>query len=99
MVINLVTPHTYEGLAAVIAAQTLVTLLLDQPWHQDCEIIEGYMPPRPGNDTQPKCVVRFSPFKCFLRYSKVPKQGFFWDIYGDDMQTVELAMLAIHQAP
>lgn len=35
----------------------------------------------------------------YLRHSCGPQQGFFWDIYGDDMQSVELAVLALHQAP
>lgn len=35
----------------------------------------------------------------FLRYSCGPKQGFFWDIYGDDMHSVELAIIALSNAP
>lgn len=80
----------------------LVTLLLDQPWHDRCEIIPDYMPPFPGKDTQPRMVVRFNDgtkYAPFLRFSHGPKQGFFWDAYGDDLQNVALAILAIHQAP
>ena len=82
-----------------VDAEKLVALLLEQHWHKSCEVIDGYMPPHPGKDTQPKCVVRYVPFGCFLRYSKGPRQGFFWDIYGDDMQTVELAVVALASAP
>jgi len=81
--------------------QTLVKNLLDQWWHAECEIIPGYMPPYPSENTRPKVVVMFpNPFEnVFLRYSCGPAQGFFWDIYGDDMQCVELAILALSKAP
>jgi hypothetical protein len=74
-----------------------------EPWRESCEIIPDYMPPYPQKDTQPRVVVAFQAKgwdePSFLRYSKGPAQGFFWDIYGDDMQTVELALVAISQAP
>lgn len=35
----------------------------------------------------------------WLRHSKGPKQGHFWDMYGDDYQTEALARLAIAEAP
>lgn len=35
----------------------------------------------------------------WLRHSKGPKQGHFWDTYGDDYQTEALARLAISEAP
>jgi hypothetical protein len=76
-------------------------LLLDQRWHRECEIIPDYMPPHPRDDTRPMVVVRFpnEHENTFLRYSCGPAQGFFWDVYGDDMQTVELAVLALSKAP
>lgn len=79
----------------------LVDLLLGQRWQRECKIIPDYMPPRPLKNTQPKVVVMYpNEFEnVFLRYSCGPAQGFFWDIYGDDMQTVELALLALSQAP
>lgn len=80
----------------------LKRLMLDQPWHPHCEIIPDYMPPFPHSDTRPSVKIRFndgSEYPPFLRYSAGPKQGFFWDIYGDDMQTIPLAILALHQAP
>jgi len=82
-----------------VDAEKLVAILLEQRWHKDCEVIDGYMPPYPGKDTRPTCVVRYVPFGCFLRHSRGPRQGFFWDIYGDDMQTVELAVVALASAP
>lgn len=80
----------------------LVEHLLDQQWHQRCEILPEYMPRFPSKDTRPTVQVRFndgSEYPPFLRYSCGPKQGFFWDIYGDDMQSIELAVIALSQAP
>lgn len=84
---------------AAVNAHELVKLMLDQRWHEECEIITDYMPPFPGPETRPKCVVRYAPLGAFLRYSHGPRQGFFWDMYGDDMQSVELAVLALASAP
>lgn len=77
-------------------------LLLDQPWHRKTEIILGYMPPYPNADTRPTVQIRYndgSEHPPFLRYSAGPKQGFFWDIYGEDFQNESLALLALHKAP
>lgn len=85
-----------------INPENLVRILLDQPWHSRCEIIRDYMPKHPGKDTQPTVVVRHNngtEYPAYLRYSAGPKQGFFWDIYGDDMQCVELAVVALSRAP
>ena len=82
--------------------QRLTALLLAQPWHERCEIIPNYIPPYPREDTRPSVRVRYndgSEHPPFLRYSRGPRQGFFWDIYGEDMQSIELAVLALHQAP
>jgi hypothetical protein len=79
----------------------LVKILLDQTWHKECEIIPNYLPPHSTKDTRPAVVVKF-PNKheaTFLRYSCGPKQGFIWDTYGDDMLSVELAIIALSQAP
>ena len=85
----------------VFDSQVLVQELLDQQWHRECEIIPDYMPCNPDKDTKSKVVVKYpnEHADTFLRYSKGPKQGFFWDTYGDDMHTVELAILALSQAP
>ncbi len=36
--------------------------------------------------------------KSYLRHSRGPRQGHFWDIYGDDYQSPELALVALLQA-
>lgn len=80
----------------------LIKLLLDQEWHKKCDIIPDYMPPYPDEKTRPSVQVKYndeSEYPPFLRYSKGPKQGFFWDIYGEDMLSVELAIVALSQAP
>lgn len=85
-----------------IDAAKLIALLLEEPWHNKCEIIPDYMPKYPREETRPTVQVRYndgSEYPPMLRYSRGPKQGFFWDLYGEDMQTVELAILALHQAP
>ena len=89
------------GLPAVDQTR-LVRLLLNEPWQEQCEIIPDYMPPFPKLDTRPRVVVRHNngtEYPAFLRYSCGPRQGFFWDVYGDDMKEVELAIIALSQAP
>lgn len=91
---------TYSGPPVVL--DRLVGLLLDQGWHAQCEIVPDYMPPHPYQHTRPRVVVRHNngtDYPAFLRYSCGPQQGFFWDIYGDDMQSVELAIVALSKAP
>lgn len=76
--------------------------LNDHPWRASVEIIPKYMPPNPRPNTKPSCVVKFTDnFKneYFLRYSKGPGMGCFWDVYGDDFLSPELAFRAILQAP
>jgi len=71
------------------------------PWHAKCEIIVDYVYPNSKTD-RPRTVIRYndgSEHPPFLRHSAGPLQGFFWDIYGDDFQSVELALLALAQAP
>lgn len=85
-----------------INTKKLIQLLLDEPWHSQCEIISDYMPPNPRPETFPKTVVRYNngtEYPAFLRHSCGPKQGFFWDCYGDNMQSVELAIIALSNAP
>lgn len=62
-------------------------------WRKHAEILPNHA----VGQERPRCVVRFD--TSFLRYSKGPQQGFFWDFYPDDMQTPELALLALLQAP
>lgn len=85
-----------------IDALSLVGYLLDQPWHHECEVIPAYMPSNPSAETRPKVIVRHNngtEYPAFLRHSCGPAQGFFWDIYGDDMQNPELAIIALSHAP
>jgi len=80
----------------------LLGYLLDQPWHNQCEIIPEYMPKFPHADTKPRVVVRYNngtEYPAFLRYSCGPQQGYFWDSYGDEMQNIELAIIALSKAP
>lgn len=82
--------------------ERLVEYLLTEDWHSECEIIPDYMPPYPREDTRPTVVVRHNngtKYPAFLRYSKGPRQGFSWDIYGDDFHNPELALIALSQAP
>jgi hypothetical protein len=81
--------------------EKLIELLLDQKWQRECVIIPDYMPPYPHADTRPSVVVKYpNEFEdVFLRYSQGPHQGYFWDIFGDDLMTIELAIFALHKAP
>jgi hypothetical protein len=75
---------------------------LRSEWMNRVDIVVDYMPPYPGKDTRPRLVIRYNDgteHSPFLRHSAGPKQGFFWDIYGDDFQTLELAILALSEAP
>lgn len=69
----------------------------NREWRDNCEIIEGYKPPH--GDNVRAFVVRHNPTGMFLRYSKGPLQGHFWDIYGDDYHTHGLANHALYSAP
>lgn len=93
------TVYSTATLGGALDTQKLVDIMLEQHWHKHCEVIDGYMPPYPGSGRAPTCVVRYAPFNCFLRYSNGPRQGFFWDIYGDDLHNVELALVALSEAP
>jgi hypothetical protein len=66
-------------------------------WRKRAEIIPNHMPPYPHEDTRPACVVRLE--ESFLRYSAGPRQGYIWDMYGDDMISPEMALLALLRAP
>lgn len=66
-------------------------------WRRDCAIVPDYMPPNPSRATKPRCVVRHGDW--FLRCSAGPIQGYFWDVYGDDMHRPEWAIVALSQAP
>lgn len=90
---------------ALFNMDRLVQTLLDNDagcricWRNDCEIIPAYMPRFPDKATRPRVVVRYIPRDSFLRHSAGPRQGHFWDCYGDDYLTPELALLALMEAP
>lgn len=84
------------------AMDKLIRLLLTQHWMHECRIIVGYMPPNPSPDTRPSCQVHCtndSGSEWRLRYSNGPLQGYFWDSYGEDFHSPELALIAISQSP
>ncbi len=82
-------------------AQALVNLLLgtdyEFSWRQHAEIVPAYIRQSAVPDVKPKCVVKLGGL--YLRHSHGPLQHHFWDMYGDDYQTPELALLALSQAP
>ncbi len=80
----------------------LINMMLTQHWMHECKIIPDYMPPFPGKDTRPTCQIQYiyeDGTTTGLRYSRGPLQGFFWDIYGEDFHSPELALVALSQAP
>ena len=67
-------------------------------WRKHATIDVGYMPPYASSDSKPKCVVRFG--EEFLRHSRGPRQGYFWDRLGpDNFLRPSLALMALMQAP
>lgn len=65
--------------------------LLDQSWHLKCQFVPS------GNGVN-VVYADGTEHPPHLRYSQGPKQGFFWDLYGDDFSQ-ELAIIALSQAP
>jgi hypothetical protein len=88
---------------SLFSLDVLLDTLLDDmfgnlhPWRRHAEIVPRYMPPHATPDTRAKCVVRWG--SEFLRYSAGPRQGYFWDMYGEDFHTPERALLALLSAP
>jgi len=77
---------------AIFTTERLInTLLRDDShklnWRRKAEI---------GLDEDGKCIVSLGGY--FLRHSKGPRQGHFWDSYPDDYQTPELAFMALLEA-
>jgi hypothetical protein len=66
-------------------------------WRQHATIVPDYMFPYPRVGERPICVVKHK--NSFLRYSKGPRQGYFWDCYGDDFHSPAVAFAALLQAP
>lgn len=89
---------------SIFSLDRLVTELVhveNRPWCRHVEIIRYYVPPRAKPGSKPMCVVRYTggEEEGFLRYSLGPRQGHFWDIYGEDYLSPELALIALLQAP
>jgi hypothetical protein len=91
---------------AMFDHSTLIDSLLQYRWQHECTIIPGYQPD--GNGLV-KCVIVYEnnhavdqygmpQQKQFLRYSKGPLPGTFWDIYGDDFHSPEIALIALSKA-
>lgn len=91
--------------ASMFDAQRLLNSILPNVWQRHAEIIPDYLPPFPSPDMRPKVVVRWKDLTDpnakyrYLRYSKGPAQGYFWDIGGEDFSTPELAAVALSMAP
>lgn len=75
-------------------------------WMRLAVIVPEYMPPYPDDKTRPSCVVRVSHGDepdpdnwSYLRHSSGPRQGHFWDCYGDDYLNPNLALIALLKAP
>lgn len=87
----------------LFTVESLLAAMLDDShgnlnvWRKHAEIIPQYMPPFPDKGTRPTCIVRVGDSK--LRYSHGPRQGYFWDIYGDDFGNPVRALLALMAAP
>lgn len=76
-------------------------------WRDNCKIIPEYMPPYPGKNTKPSCVVFHSETDSFLRFENGTEsfrspnsssENYFWDMYGTDFQTIENAKEALNNA-
>jgi hypothetical protein len=80
----------------------LLASLLTDHWMHECEILPAYLPANADEGDRPECRVRYvreDGHVYFLRYSKGPLQGYFWDLYGEDMNEPELAVVAISRSP
>lgn len=103
------TPEEGAALERLVAAATATRIPVETARMVEAEIIDGYMPPYPREDTQPTVVVSVGNW--MLRRSRgdgvfsAPGSrpdgmtGLFWDVYGDDFGTVEEARAALAQAP
>lgn len=85
-------------LAKMFVMGDLITALFkDYPhrlsWRRSAEIVrEDTLEPNRDGVWKVRLADRW------LRYSKGPRQGHFWDICGDDYQTAELALVALLEA-
>ena len=63
----------------------------------ECIIITDYLPPFPNYNTKPACVVFHKETDSFLRFFEL-SGDYFWDLYGTDFKTIELAIEALSKA-
>lgn len=70
-------------------------------WVRGCEILVSLSSEAKASDKSPAVFIRYKAGEeyAYLRHSKGPLQGYFWDIYGDDFQSMALATLALYKAP
>lgn len=83
----------YVKVAVECTVEDIVTSLLGYRWQHEAEIISEYLPPNPRGNTRPKCVVKHGSH--FLRHSRGPGTGTFWDVYGDDFLCPALALVEL----
>lgn len=101
-------------IAKHVDMQKFLDIVMTQPWHKDCEIIPAYKPEYLQNDESypAKVAVRYNdgtehpPFLrkvgeggSFMSSNSQVSNGVFWDIYGDDFESAELALIGILKAP
>jgi hypothetical protein len=92
-----------EGIQHINLKEFISLYSKEKSWINECIIIPGYMPPNPSEDTRSSVVVKMIRKglgnALFLRHSKGPLQGYFWDMYGSDMHSPELALYALLNSP
>lgn len=66
----------------------LKEIFLNQYWHKDVLLIEK----------EGRYLISYPPCKAFLRYSKGPRQHYYWDFAGDDFLKPEFAFYALMMA-
>lgn len=92
---DMIRPHIFK-------VDSLITALFKDDmdnnpnWRRLAEIIPAYRGMHANPATPTKCVIRLD--DRFLRHSKGPRQGHFWDIVGDDYHSPELAFVALLEA-
>lgn len=88
---------------SVFDLDKLVHSLCSETWMRHCRVIPNYMPPYPNEHTRPTVVVQWrnpedESKTQFLRHSAGPLQGTFWDMYGDDFHSPELAIVMLSRS-
>lgn len=84
------------ALKEVSMDQLVRQLTEDKPWLKDVDLVY-----EERRDYGNVLVIRYKGREStvYLRHSKGPRQGFGWDVYGDNMLNPALALLAIIDAP